>query len=88
MSWLVRRSLLMVLAAVVVGIGSGLIWPGDVNGEPISFGHWVAIAGFVTTAALLVVAAASMVAALVGGTWKVSHFNPNEYLERSKKGRM
>lgn len=85
MSWFFRRSFLVAGAAVLIGIGSVLLWPGDPKGESLSLSHWLAIAGFAVTAALFVVAAISVVLALVGGTWGASKFDPNEFLENTKR---
>jgi len=84
-SWFFRRSFLVAGTAVLIGIGSVLVWPGDPKGESLSLSHWLAIAGFTLTAGLLVVAAVSVVLAVVGGTWGASKFEPNEFLESKKR---
>ena len=54
MSWLARRSLILLLgAAIAVGVVSALVWPGDLNNEPMTGAHWVAVGGFLLTAVLL-----------------------------------
>jgi len=84
-SWFFRRSFLVAAAAIVIGIGSVLLWPGDPKGESLGLNHWLAIAGFAITAGLLVVAAVSVVLAVVGGTWASSEFDPNQYLDDTKR---
>ena len=85
MSWFFRRSFLVAAVAIVIGIASVLLWPGDPKGEALSITHWLAIVGFAVTAALLVVAAVSVVLAVVGSTWGASKFDPDEYLEKTKR---
>ena len=87
MSWLVRRALLLLAIGTVVGIGSALIWPGDVSDGSMTAAHWVAIGGFLLTAALLMMAAGIAFVAVLGDTWKVKNFNLNDYLERMKRDR-
>ena len=87
MSWLVRRALLLVAIGGVVGVASGLIWPGDVIDDSVEVAHLFAIGGFLLTAVLLMVAAGMVFVAVLGDTWRVKGFNLNEYLERMKRRR-
>ncbi|MBT8203619.1 MAG: hypothetical protein HKN80_14515 [Acidimicrobiia bacterium] len=85
MSWVARRSLILLGAGVAVGIGSALIWPGDLNNEPMTMGHWVAVGGFLLTAVLLVAAAVLVFLTIIGSAWKVDDFDLNEYLDDMKR---
>lgn len=87
MNWFFKRSFRVAAAAIVIGVGSVVVWPGDPKGEALSFSHWLALAGFAITAALLVVAAISVVLAVVGDTWGASKFDPNKYLEDTERHR-
>ena len=87
MSWPARRAVILLGLGVVTGVAAGFIWPGDTTDEAMSAGHWVAIGGFVVTAALLMMAAGLAFVAVLGETWKVKNFDLNEYLDRMKRRR-
>ncbi len=63
---------------------SAFVWPGDLNNEPLTWGHRIALVGFLVTAVLLVLGAVLIVLAVVGGAWQVDDFDPNEYLDDMK----
>jgi RsiW-degrading membrane proteinase PrsW (M82 family) len=86
-NWLAKRSLVLVGVAIAFGVASALIWPGDLNDEPMTWSHWVAVGGFLLTAVLLVSAAAMVLIAVTGASWSVKGFDLNEYLEDMKKDR-
>ncbi len=81
------RSLILFGAGIAAGLGSALIWPGDLHNEPMTWAHRVALGGLVLTAALLVLAAVMLFIAVMGAAWKVDDFDVNEYLETMKKNR-
>lgn len=81
-SWFFRRSWLVLTAAVGIGIGATVVWPGDPGGEALGLSHWVAVVGWAVAAALAVVGAVLVLLAIVGSTWGASDFRPNEYLDR------
>ena len=87
MSWPARRAIVLLAIGAVVGVVSGVIWPGDATDGSMSTSHWVAIGGFLLTAAFLMMAAGMALIAVVGDAWKVKRFNLNEYLERMKRRR-
>jgi len=86
-SALVKRAVLLTGMAVVIGVASGLAWPGDLSGEPMAVVHWLAVGGFLTAAVLLFLAAGLVLFAIVGDAWKVKNFHLNEYLENIRKDR-
>jgi hypothetical protein len=86
-SWLGRRALLLLAIGAAAGIASALIWPGDVRDDSMTASHWVAIGGFLLTAAFLMMAAGMVFVAVLGEAWKVRNFNLNDYLERMKRRR-
>jgi hypothetical protein len=86
-SWLAKRSLILAGVGIAVGVGSALVWPGDLNGEPMTWGHRVAVGGFLLTAVLLVSAAAMVLIAVTGAAWSVKDFDLDEYLDDMKKDR-
>ncbi len=85
MSWLAKRSLILFGAGIATGLASALIWPGDLNNEPMTWGHRIAVGGFLLTAVLLVLAAVMLLFGVMGAAWKVDDFDLNEYLEKMKK---
>lgn len=85
MSRLGKRASVVFGLGIATGVISGLIWPGDLNNEPITAGHWVAIAGFLVTAFLLLLAAALVFFAVVGDAWRVKQFDLNDYFDRMKR---
>jgi hypothetical protein len=87
MSWLAKRSLILGGLGIAVGIASALVWPGDLNNEPMTWGHWVAVGGFLLTAVLLVSAAVMVLIAVTGAAWSVKNFDLDEYLDDMKKDR-
>lgn len=87
MSALVKRAVRVTGMAAVIGVASGLIWPGDLRGEPMTAAHWMAVGGFLTAAVLLFLAAGLVLFAIVGDAWKVENFHPDEYLENVRKDR-
>ena len=87
MSWLARRSLILGGLGIAVGVGSAVVWPGDLNNEPMTSGHWVAVGGFLLTAVLLVSAAVMVLMAVTGAAWSVKGFDVDEYLDDMKKDR-
>ena len=87
MSWLARRAVVLLAIGTGIGVASGLIWPGDASDDSMTAAHWVAIGGFLLTAALLMMAAGIVFVAVLGDTWKVKNFNLNEYLDRMKRRR-
>jgi hypothetical protein len=87
MSWLVRRSIILFGAGIVTGVVSVLIWPGDLNDEPMTWGHRIAVLGFLFTAILLVLGAIMLVIAVVGTAWKVDDFDLGDYLDDMKRDR-
>ncbi len=84
MSWLARRSLILGGLGIAVGVASALVWPGDLNHEPMTWGHWVAVGGFLLTAMLLVSAAVMVLMAVTGAAWSVKDFDLDEYLDDMK----
>ncbi|MDH3540937.1 MAG: hypothetical protein OEP52_13115 [Acidimicrobiia bacterium] len=87
MSWLAKRALIFAGVAVAVGVASAVGWPGDVNNEPMTGGHWLAVGGFFVTAVLLVVAAVLAGMAVTGDAWRVKQFKLDAYLDDMKKDR-
>jgi hypothetical protein len=87
MRWLSRRSGLLLVAAIAIGVASVLVWPGDVNNEPITLAHWVAIGGFLLTALLFVMGAIAMLMAVTGAAWSVKNFDLDDYLNKMKKNK-
>lgn len=81
MSWLAKRSLILGGLGIVVGVGSAIVWPGDLNNEPMTWGHRVAVGGFLLTAVLLVSAAVMVLIAVTGAAWSVKDFDLDEYLD-------
>ncbi len=86
MSWLTKRSLILLGAGIVTGVASAFIWPGDLNNEPMTWGHRVAVGGFLLTAIFLVLAAVMLLIGVMGAAWKVDDFDLNEYLDDMKDG--
>jgi len=80
-----KQAIVVLGLGIATGVTSGLIWPGDVNNEPITAGHWVAIAGFLVTAFLLLLAAALVFFAVVGDAWRVKQFDLNDYFDRMRR---
>lgn len=80
MSLFVKRGLVFAVAAVLLGIGAAVLWPGDSDGG-LTSGHWVSLAGFFLAALFAVVAAVSLVLGVIGSAWEVDDFNANEYLD-------
>lgn len=72
---------------LVVGIGSAIIWPGDLHNEPMTWGHRIAVGGFLLTAVLLVLGAVMLLIAVTGAAWSVKNFDLDEYLDKNKKRR-
>lgn len=88
MRWLTKRGLLLLAAGAVVGVTSGILWPGNVGeGDSITVVHWLAVAGFLIAAALVITASVAIFVAMVGSAWEVKSFNMNDYLERMKRRR-
>ena len=85
MSWPTKRGLILLTAGVAAGIGSAIIWPGDLNNEPMTWAHRVAVGGFLLTAVLLVLGAVMILLAVTGAAWGVKNFNLNDYLNDKKK---
>jgi hypothetical protein len=85
MSWPAKRSLILAGLAIVIGLASAVIWPGDLNNEPMTWGHRVAVGGFLVTAILLVMAAVMVLIAVTGAAWKVKDFDLDDYLDGMKK---
>lgn len=73
--------MIVFVAALVCGVVSAIVWPGDLHNEAPTAGHWVAVGGFLLTAVLLVMAAVLVVIAVVQSAWKVDGFDVNEYLD-------
>ncbi len=86
MSWLTKRSLILLGAGIVTGVASAFIWPGDLNNEPMTWGHRVAVGGFLLTAIFLVLAAVMLLMAVTGAAWRVKDFDLDEYLDDMKDG--
>lgn len=80
-----KQAIVVLGLGIATGVISGLIWPGDLNNEPMTAGHWVAIAGFLVTAFLLLLAAALVFFAVVGDAWRVKQFDLNDYFDRMKR---
>ena len=87
MSWPAKRAVILLALGAIVGIGSGVIWPGDTTDEAMTAAHWVAVGGFLLTAALLMMAAGMLFVAVLGDAWKVKNFSLNDYLDRMKRRR-
>lgn len=87
MSWLVRRSVILLGAGAATGVASVLIWPGDLHDEPMTWGHRIAVGGFLFTAIFLVLGAVMLLIAVVGAAWNVDDFDPGEYLDDMKRKR-
>ncbi|MBT8166149.1 MAG: hypothetical protein HKO63_00240 [Acidimicrobiia bacterium] len=87
MSWPTRRGVLLLLAGILSGLGSALIWPGDLNNEPLTWAHRVAVGGFLLTAVLLVLGAVMILIAVTGAAWSVKNFDLDQYLDDMKKDR-
>ena len=87
MNWPTRRGLILLLAGIIAGIGSALIWPGDLNNEPMTWAHRVAVGGFLLTAVLLVLSAVMLFFAVMGAAWSVKNFDLTKYLDDMKKNR-
>jgi hypothetical protein len=85
MSWHTKRSLILLGLGTAIGVGSVLIWPGDVDNEPMTAAHWVAVGGFLLTAVFLVMAAVAVFFGVMGAAWKVKDFDLDEYLDEMKK---
>ena len=85
MTWLAKRSLILGGLGIAVGVGSAIAWPGDLNNEPMTWGHWVAVGGFLLTAVLLVSAAVMILMAVTGAAWSVKDFDLDNYLDKMKK---
>ena len=85
MSWPIKRGLILFAAGVAAGIGSALIWPGDLNNEPMTWAHRVAVGGFLLTAVLLVLGAVMILLAVTGAAWSVKKFDLDDYLDDMKK---
>ncbi|MGI9608941.1 MAG: hypothetical protein ACR2NL_01465, partial [Acidimicrobiia bacterium] len=77
--------LILLTAGIVVGIGSAFIWPGDLHNEPMTWGHRVAVGGFLLTAILFLLGAVMLLIAVTGAAWKVKDFDLDEYLDKGKK---
>jgi hypothetical protein len=86
-SWPAKRGLILVVAGIVTGIGSAVIYPGDLHNEPMTWAHRIAIVGFLFTAVLLVLGAVMVLLAVVGSAWRVKEFDLDEYLDDMKKDR-
>ena len=87
MSWLTRRSLVLFAASIVIGAISVLIWPGDLNNEPMTGAHWAAVVGFLLTATLLFMAAVAVFLNVMRSAWNVNKFDLDEYLDDMKKNK-
>ena len=85
MTWLAKRSLILGWLGIAVGVGSAIVWQGDLNNEPMTWGHWVAVGGFLLTAVLLVSAAVMVLMAVTGAAWSVKDFDVDNYLDKMKK---
>ena len=72
-------------AGIAAGIGSAIIWPGDLNNEPMTWAHRVAVGGFLLTAVLLVLGAVMILLAVTGAAWGVRNFDLDDYLDDMKK---
>ncbi len=86
-SWPVKRSLILFAVGIVTGVASAFVWPGDLNNEPMTGAHWVAVGGFLVTAVLLVLAAVMLFFGVTGAAWKVDDFDLDEYFDDMKKDR-
>ena len=87
MSWLTRRSLVLFAASIVIGAISVLIWPGDLNNEPMTGAHWAAVVGFLLTATFLFMAAVAVFLNVMRSAWNVNKFDLDEYLDDMKKNK-
>ena len=87
MSWLAKRSLILSGLGIAVGVGSAIVWPGDLNDEPLTWGHRVAVGGFLLTAVILVLAAVMVLIAVTSAAWNVKDFDLNDYLNDAKMDR-
>lgn len=85
MNWPTKRALILLGIGAAVGIGSALIWPGDLQNEPMTWGHRVAVGGFLLTAVLFVLGAVMLLIAVTGAAWRVKNFDLDEYLDKNKK---
>jgi L-cystine uptake protein TcyP (sodium:dicarboxylate symporter family) len=85
MSPLLRRALLALVIGIGTGVISAMVWPGDLAGEPMTAGHWIAVGGFLVTAVLLFLAAGLVFVSVIGSAWTVKEFDPNEYLDKMKR---
>ncbi len=83
MSLFVKRGLVFALGAVLLGLGSVALWPGD-SDSGLTLGHWVSLAGFFLAASFVAVAAASLFLGVIGSAWEVEDFDVNEYLDDLK----
>jgi len=84
-SWPAKRSLILLGLGLAVGIGSAIIWPGNLHNEPMTWGHRIAVGGFLLTAILLVLGAVMLLVAVIGAAWGVRDFDLGEYLDDMKK---
>ena len=85
MTPLLRRALLALVIGIGIGAISAMVWPGDLAGEPMTAGHWVAVGGFLVTAVLLFLAAGLVFVSVIGSAWRVKEFDPTEYLDKLKR---
>ena len=85
MNWPTKRALILLGIGAAVGIGSGIIWPGDLHNEPMTWGHRIAVGGFLLTAVLFVLGAVMLLIAVTGAAWSVKNFDIDDYLDDMKK---
>jgi uncharacterized membrane protein len=83
-SWLGKRALVVLLLAIATGVVAAVVWPGDPAGDPMTGAHFAGLMLILAASMLLVVAAVLIVITIVGGTWRRSGFNPNEFLNRKR----
>ena len=83
-SWLGKRALAVLILSISFAGMAAYIWPGDPAGEPMTGAHLATFLLVFVAAMLLVVAAILIVITIVGGTWRESGFDPNEYLSRKR----